>query len=508
MAESGIYIASHFVGSTGGPDDDPSGQYATMWFYATEEELQLSMTPSELLVTTFGNLGVTSDSRNMMGGKRSELKTFLNQSTVATSVDHSDFGSYSSIASGIKQESISAYMVGATIHNLPPMFNDTESTTQLNGFLDCNSRWGLAYDVDVMYKDTTASMAAGAALAAAGVGSAGSTAQEAQASLVLAAAGGWEIPDPISLEAGGSDLAGSTSIWPLSTDNTWLGSFGTGVMGDESIGWHYATTYAFEAIAYDFYNTINSAGGSTDANEALHSNEIFRAIPYGELEEPWANEPGISSNLDVHTLAGDSFKLNHTTNSDVMSVYASRFHVLYNGSIYTVGEQDVNGAGQTLTQHNHLRGPWYTNNYEKEQIKYDVSEACDNIGPQLTTTEFPKRLLNHIQRRKKIPNNWVSAFGYVPGEMYAATAADVYVSGSTDTVSYDPVTGEMTGVTFDADGNPTYSSIQRFTDSEGGYDLEAYKRMQRGKLWDEDGTGGGEDTDVGGTSPDWWTADD
>ena len=134
-----------------------------------------------------------------------------------------------------------------------------------------------------------------------------------------------------------------------------------------------------------------------------------------------------------------------------------------------------------------------------------IDEVCKIIGPTLETTEFPKRFINHIQRKRKIPNNLVSAFGYVPEEMYTAGAVDSYVLGEDDKISYVPVTGEMAGMTFDDDGNLVYSSLTMIGVEMGDREGATGARGTESG-WDEydDTGGGGEDTDVGGTRYEGW----
>ena len=72
------------------------------------------------------------------------------------------------------------------------------------------------------------------------------------------------------------------------------------------------------------------------------------------------------------------------------------------------------------------------------------------------------------------------------------------MSGSTDTVGYNPVTGEMETIIYDDEGNPMYSSMAD-VDAESweayGHEGDAGSRGgEEGPGW---AAGGGEDTDVG-----------
>ena len=382
MALNGMYIVQTMDGGS-----------KVIWFHASQDLLVQSYTPSELIIQMFGNLTNTADSRNQRQASAAAVDAFLLQTTFDDAMSGLEDDALHAYSMAEKKTTTSAYMVSAFINNLPPVYNDATATDgPIQGFLDYTKRWGFSYDVDVLWNrndgGTGTEVASAVKTVAADLGaSAGSfTAQQAQADEVLARdADAWTWV-----------MGGDQSVWPLDADANWV--FKADADDADAAAGQWSTTYGLEAIGYDFYNTVTSAGWSTDSNESLYNNEMFRVVHTSQADQLWANDPAISiypGSSFAAAVLEDDFRIKYSRASEVKQVFASKFHCLYNGSLWTNGEED--NGGQSFA----TAGPWFTNNYEKEQMRKNIDLACASIGPQQTLTEFPKRMLNHIQRRKK-----------------------------------------------------------------------------------------------------------
>jgi hypothetical protein len=428
-----------------------------------------TLTPSEILQLHFGN-DLSSPTDGLSGGFTNALvDTLTDGGTVPLPLTGDD-----QILAWRESLTI-AYMVTAIIGNLPPI--TSTDPDQVVGFLDSTKSWGLVYDVDVQYKNMSAEVSGFLATGWLGGGGGDADTTSAQRTAAITAAqcaDGWIDADDTGDDASSpSNADEATSIYPYKTYRDLVG-FGAGgswyeVAGASGTDWHgEASTYGIEAIGYD---SFSDPAGPPDANEFLHSNEVFRVVPMGAQGTAWGNDPSWYS---VYTEA---------SYQDLLWEYPWETRQIFAGAYHALRDYDDDAT--TVSED----AAWCkTYDQEVEDMISAIDAACSLIGPELETVTFPKRLINHIQRRKKIPNNMVSAFGYVPGEMYTAGTADVYASDASDRDSYEPVTGEMTEFTINDEGEITYSSLPSTDPTStvpGGYGTRG-----TAEGWDDDGGGG------------------
>jgi hypothetical protein len=366
-----------------------------------------TFTPSELLQLWFGeDLSTSSD------GESGEYRGTVGETT--TTSDDDDESLWNLWRTNVT----TAYMVTAVIGNLPPISID--SYHAVAGYLDWKEPWGLVYDADVLYKSPSLdSMTAGE--------NAASTAAANEAKLAEIIDNEWVIA--------GDDGDSQNSVWPKQAYADLMNWYNSDFDSDL---YDISSTYGLEAVGYDAYDTMDysaaggvySAGLILDANESLHSNELFRFSPASADGEQWRNDPSSW----YHDTRPSFQAIGWTYANETIKVLCGAYHAKYSSSdSYTWTDSSA---------------PWSkTNDQEIEDMNSAIDAACDIIGPTLETTTFPKKFINHVQRKRKIPNNLVSAFGYVPGTMYTANTVDTYETDIADTesyVEYDPVTGDVT----------------------------------------------------------------
>ena len=391
------------------------------WFKVSDQYLgmprrhaALTRTPSELIQLWFGDSLRSSDdglsSISRLGGD-----------------DWDDTGDIDDTTWQLwRNTTTTAYMVTAVIGNLPPI---STTASGVAGFLDWSQSWGLVYDADVLYKN----MQLGETVYALTSDTSSAAKDTALVSSMMTR--DWIVAGPDDIYDFGEDLT-SNSVWPQGAYSDLIGWYDnpTGFINDltgfgsgNNRPMAYAT-YGLEAVGYDAYDDLGADGATIDANEALHSNELYRFAPAAASEEVM-HAPGILTAVPLGWSPG-TFYISWTYPSVLHETFAGAYHAESDdGDSYTYADSD---------------NPWKkTHDQEIIDMNSTIDEVCKIIGPTLETTEFPKRFINHIQRKRKIPNNMVSAFGYVPGAIYTANTIDTFTSGSTDTVSYDPVTGEV-----------------------------------------------------------------
>ena len=440
-----------------------------------------TMTPSELIQMWFGDDLTASDDGASSNYRR---RTMIDRPLDFTMYDEAMWRIW-------RNTTTTAYMVTAVIGNLPPISTGTDG---ISGFLDWSQPWGLVYDADVLYKNMTGHESFSVAMATGDDASAARINENLVNSMMTR---DWIVAGPDDGTADGEDST-QNSVWPQGAyagllawyddPDTFVGAltaFGSGRP------MAYAT-YALEAIGYDAYDDIGADDVTIDANEALHSNELYRFAPPDASEEVM-HAPGI---LTAAPLGGSpgTFYISWTYPSELHQTFAGAYHAESDeGDSYTHVDSD---------------NPWIkTHDQEIQDMNSTIDEVCKIIGPTLETTEFPKRFINHIQRKRKIPNNLVSAFGYVPGEMYTAGAVDTYVLGEDDKISYNPVTGEK--MDDDAMWKGLTDEEMVALGLEGGYGTRGGDEAD--SRWSEGGTGEGwtSDDDTGDSgSPDWWDDED
>ena len=443
-------------------------------------------TPSELIQLWFGDSLSRSDD-GLSGEAMDRLEDvagFLDSDRDADADGLTTMEKFEEIQAW-RATSTTAYMVTAVIGNLPPI---STGTYGISGFLDWSQSWGLVYDADVLYKNMDGDDVIGLF----------NTPSEAaiDASMVNSMSGrGWIVAGPDSLSEFSEDLT-SDSVWPKSgyaglrawydDPDTFVDAL-TGFGSGQNRPMTYAT-YGIEAIGYDAYDHlglvydsdygVDGAWATIDANEALHSNELYRFAPPAASEEVM-HAPGILTAVPLGWSPG-TFYISWTYPPELHQTFAGAYHATRDdGDSYTYADSD---------------NPWIkTHEQETIDMNSTIDEVCRLIGPTLETTEFPKRLINHIQRKRKIPNNLVSAFGYVPEEMYTAGAVDSYVLGEDDKISYDPVTGEAMS------SDASFGSYRTEIDPITGKPMFIWEGESRGVEvgWDpEDTTGGAGEADT------------
>ena len=385
-------------------------------------------TPSELITLWFGE-----DLDSRMDGLNYDAYYDDYVEGIGMGFDNSDFVQW-------RRQVTTATMVSGVIAFLPKI--STTLGGDVPGYLDWNEPWGLVYDVDVLYKsmsgDVFFAMALGSAL----------NPSDTQVDTLAYAEmveeewhrAGNNRNTPYSAERG---LENST--YPQAAYEELTGDWFYGADSEPSEDWNLAPTFGLEAIGYDSYDKWSSGFSGTllDANEALHSNELFRYSPDQIQDTEWENDPSI---LSVAS-AASYYAIRWQYHWNVRQIFAGGYHAGYqDGNSITYADSDA---------------PWRkTQEQEEKDMADKIDNACDLIAPLLETTEFPKRLINHIQRKRKIPNNMVSAFGYVAEQMYAAGTLDTLGAlDGTEGEAYNLVTGDMDVVTYDDDGNPVYRSL-------------------------------------------------
>jgi hypothetical protein len=499
---NGLRVKSDWDTGPGGSSDgeyDTSGTWT--WFECDHSYLDGQYNPSKLLQLFFGtDLSIGTD------GWISQLGWVPGAGSFSTEADLEYTESW-------RQSITVAYLIGGVITNLPPISQTIEAQAghgTVSGFLDWNKPWGLTYNVDVMYKSGLDIWFAQAVTEARGVAQTSysrgvdfSTRTDEALTYGTGDAPGlvdleWLPVDDVDV----SDTGVPNSMFPRQATldlNHW------GLDGSvPHSGRPTPSTYAMEALGYDAYDKLPVAIPATyyeslDANEAMHSNEIYRFNTLHELEGIDSAVLDTAPSFTVTSPSGFDgvIRLNWVYPPSILDEFAGAYHASY----------DVSDS-RTQTGHPDHVGAWCKiQEQEYLDMVSAIDTACEAIGPESeTSVDFPERFINHIQRKKKIPNNMVSAFGYVPGEMYTATAADVYVSGSTDTVSYDPVTGEAMDV------DATWGTMHYPDGAPGWWEGEGGvrgHRMLEGDGWADDGTGGGgegwvAEDDEGSSSPSWW----
>lgn len=326
-----------------------------------------------------------------------------------------------------------AYYLSAVITNLPPI--GTSSALQVAGFLDYTQPWALTYDADVAYKSKNVDpgLFADASAYYSTIELNTTTADNYYAATTAESiiSADWKF-----VTANESD-----SQWPPSAYagiNEWLK--GPAAPENRRQTYFSAPSYGIEALAYDFTDSKYYGDSTSDleplsANEALHSADLFAAIPDGwELYSDVSQGPSMLPGAPED----DVYEVQFLYDSFIRRVWASLYHAKYTSSdpvtYPSISGTDITGHLYPQTYEEQAGSSNYadwgmTNADELLGISERVSDACDIIGPELEVIEYPKRLINSIQKRKPIPNNLVSAFGYVPEDMYDASAAAEVLGG-------------------------------------------------------------------------------
>jgi len=421
-----------------------SGDAIIEWFRAPNGECLGGKSPSLLLENWYGDLTTAADT-NYAGLARvyTSDDSILGAGKYLTSVADYTVQEYNAWA----EMATIAILISATVTNLPPISIDSDA--QIAGFLDYNKMWGLDYDVDVEHMNWEESWIGDldidfASAAAEGAGT--DIAMDAWTSSMLSEEGLWRTIQPM-------DLDESNSTWPNGRlDTFWELSPGARLTQFEQFG--YATTVVMEALGFDAIDSKTvTTGVSTDANEALHSNEVVRHVSSGPgVDWDFMNDPSISSHNDL----GGTYELTWKNTWQTRAGMAKRYHALYDSS-------DPATTGTGGFSFSSVRG---VRRNEESELARNIDGACRLIGPELEVISLPKRLINHVQKRRKIPDNMVSAFGYVAEDMYDPTAAAEEMGDTTaDVITNYVVEGTEMGVLEEGESGATGRGA-----SEGSWD--------------------------------------
>ncbi len=345
-----------------------------------------------------------------------------------------------------RANTVSSYMIGAHMISLPPLVQYEDLPSQLEYFFDITKTWGFAYEADVFY--------AGSPHATVGMfydreaDDLLGTDRDAITSALAATIGDWtHVPDAEYEGIPGGDSAGSWNIFPLTIGSPIEAPTQEFLRSAGGKGYQWAAGYSLEAVGFDYFDSYNvrSTGPSPllwdiediDANEFLHSNEVFRTIPaMSDAEKAIAISPAIVTQGETTDGAALGYSILWSYDPAVCQYLAGRYHA----------KESTTDSFTRLPppENTNVEGPFATVAQEMTDLNETIKTACDAIALDLQTVTFPKKYINHLQRRKKIPNNLVSAFGYVPEEMYTVgdpDSLDPWLDITATT--YDHVTGEV-----------------------------------------------------------------
>jgi hypothetical protein len=367
-----------------------SATYDTIFLQVTASYLRGSeaMTPAEVMSHIFTD-GYSLSSR----GATLMSNTSYSPGGVTTGTDD-------------KEESLTetalAYLIDTVILRLPPLDE--------RGFFDSNRTFGLGWDFDVYYKTKTIRL-----------GYSTSTWHE------------W-----IEIDAIHSPRTDDPTKYPSSDMTTWGEDHG-------GMDWYSkkgldGITYGQSVLGFDYYDTVVAPGSaSPNSNDFLHSNDVYRVLP-DDLDAMWsAMEPSFTQlNGSAHQSDGfevslsyndldpwtpGQFTLKTTYDKSTKLVFKSMFHGATTGEIYPYelrSDQAPYGGDRSS---------------ETQRSVYSIDAACEGVLEEYNITEWPKRLINHVQRRQGIPDTALSALGTTSEgaeDKYTTTTAASGVGTSED----------------------------------------------------------------------------
>jgi len=199
-------------------------------------------------------------------------------------------------------------------------------------------------------------------------------------------------------------------------------------------------TYGQSVLGFDYYDTVVAPGSaSPNSNDFLHSNDVYRVLP-DDLDAMWsAMEPSFTQlNGSAHQSDGfevslsyndldpwtpGQFTLKTTYDKSTKLVFKSMFHGATTGEIYPYelrSDQAPYGGDRSS---------------ETQRSVYSIDAACEGVLEEYNITEWPKRLINHVQRRQGIPDTALSALGTTSEgaeDKYTTTTAASGVGTSED----------------------------------------------------------------------------
>ena len=289
----------------------------------------------------------------------------------------------------------------------------------------------------------------------------------------------------------GLDLSDQNASWERSQKN---------MPYDRNTDYH-ATTYSLEAVGMDFMDALTqkpedatdifgqTAGsaarmnhGITDPNYFMHSNILWCENRFYlsqirfRVEDPYFSSDGatyISPLVDLST----NGRLVKLIKCRFTSKHSKQGFLSYdNGDVYNGYYQKTRYEGNIPSKD--LWEPYYsrygTHKWEKDCFTAAVEMMCDEIQAELEIAEYPKKLLNKVQKRGKLRDEQISAFGYTAVD---ESAYKLYLSQGG---SAQPVTIGYTGEDLALD--PTaLSAGARTGESETG----TYWGAESDMTWEE-----------------------
>ena len=264
------------------------------------------------------------------------------------------------------------------------------------------------------------------------------------------AAGGinWEEIGYDSVDSFSDDYS---SYYP--SQGTFNNSMG---LGDATrINRYVSATYVLEAIAFDYFDSNSVVTGDVDANEFLHSNQIYKNLNNSIQFELGASSTHdgvyityfVSPTGDHYDAGGGTYNhLGVMFDSDVLKrmlqlKYSARFsgvslgyRTIPTGAGFMSEDMQAGsqGIGNSMDYYDYpldgfrssttpssrakieaWQSRYGTHAWEVGAQERSVIAACAAIKEGYSVISIPKKLVSKVIKRQKIPNELVSAFGYI-----------------------------------------------------------------------------------------------
>jgi hypothetical protein len=300
---------------------------------------------------------------------------------------------------GSKSDTSFAYTLTTAVLNLPNI--DT------HGFLNYISPFGLGWDADVwtMYKQSRAS-------------SEGTP----HSGIMFWAANEWRQIDlgregTTYTDYVGTEAGTESNRYAFGVENNpsmyggmqhWENEWETADADGNYDAWFrnnlYAIAFGQEVVGFDYFDTMDTDGTTVlDANEVLHSNEVYRIQPMNGWTITSAQPQIATGQPPITAIWGSPYTINVSYNSNIKQVFAAKFH----GT--DPSESDESPLAGTPGSNSWPYGSTYPE--EKRAMLVKFAEELELIADNYETSEWPKRLSNTVQRRRPIPNRAFSALG-------------------------------------------------------------------------------------------------
>lgn len=299
-----------------------------------------------------------------------------------------------------------SYIGQAVLSWLPKAVDSSETADDIYGFLDHASRFGLAYGWDVFanFGRTTLEEIV---TAAQGVPPPSETMDYVTEWTEISNSPYINPPKYKYYPPYRSDGGGNTSWSKSWDDQKYLA----------------ATTYCIEAVGVDYMDTTSGTYGvdftTVDPHYLLSSNEIFPTVP---------NVKRWGFTQTSHTLDDGVFRIgwgDDSPGSRLTRLMMTRFTARAGNYYGTFTNPDImaNSLGALSNSPSTNLSSWDPNDsrlgthkWEKDAMELSIQKMCNRIQGGYETIDLPKKLLNKVQKRGRIPDGVVSAFGYVPAD--------------------------------------------------------------------------------------------